>query len=804
MLTDGLIDTVDRIVFSDLSNMSVLVLSNNIISTVTGNAFQNLTVLRMLSLDHNLISSPSLDRSTFSWLRKLETLHLGHNALKEISGSWFQKTTSLKTLLLEGNLLTSLNSSTFASSDLRSLETLDLSDNLITYVGRDSFRNLPRLSSLDLSRNRLQNVPDAFSYLSRLSMLNLDLNRWNCSCELRELAHFLNSYIQSPDKVLYNGKRMACASSDNPKVQTVLELTEANCSPANRNITEDVNAKSSITSQRYIRDVVIAVVCSCLGGVVITLAILAVVHRKLGRRFKPTQGTKGAEEQSSQTFDFSEGKEALSVSYALHNSNYRGHPPWDKVDTSSDSRPNTMGNHFICQNCNLSFRRKTFHHRTNCRGIQPNIEEEWSTYLGSDQWKDTDVCLSRIKDEDGRPQRHNVKGIRGLNTDYRRQRIPRQDMSTMRMQQIALRRHISIAQRQTFIPEEQLNAKMAIHEDHSFLKHQHGGYGSLPVCHYHHTFADDIQDNISRNQEEGILPRSSKVIVYRDTLNYNQSNMDHHGGNQARVQRSVTFDLSMERALFVSRKEGPYKISKTKMFKKLGQKSKPSQGKVSAKGNRSSAHSWHSKIHKARSKGNSKLKVKLNLNPLRRSQVHPKSGSNHEDKDVKRTSKKIKKDKSQKTIVKKKNEGQESEEKSKKDKITQKTQCDESSTNPGETQSLEKNSEEPGSLMQSSNLLAVSTEPLGTANTTDPQVPTLDLNLSVSTPEDARSLQKEFHMPQDGEDLPNDSLTPVSSTVSVVQEYLSSGDGSPKRKIRLIVPEKTSSRPQTALEKKIR
>lgn len=104
------------------------------------------------------------------------------------------------------------------------------------------------------------------------------------------------------------------------------------------------------------------------------------------------QGAKGAEEQSSQTWDFSEGSKVMS--YAFHNSNYRGHPPCDKEDTSSDSRPDTMGNHFICQNC-----RKTFHHRTNSRGIQPNTDEEWSTYMRSDQWKDTDVCPSRINDE---------------------------------------------------------------------------------------------------------------------------------------------------------------------------------------------------------------------------------------------------------------------------------------------------------------------------------------------------------------------------------------------------------------------
>ncbi|KAK2868224.1 hypothetical protein Q7C36_000095 [Tachysurus vachellii] len=789
MLTDGLIDTVDRIVFSDLSNMSVLVLSNNIISNITGNAFQNLTVLRTLSLDHNLISSPSLDRLTFSWLHNLETLHLGHNALEELNGSWFQKTKSLKTLLLEGNLLTSLNSSTFSSSDLRSLETLDLSDNLITYVGRDTFRNLPRLSSLDLSRNRLQNVPDAFSYLSRLSMLNLDLNRWNCSCELKELTQFLNSYIQSPLKVLCNGKKMACANSDNPNVvQTVLELTEANCMPADRTITAGVNAKSSITSQRYIRDVAIAVVFSCLSGVLVTLAIFAVVQRKLGRRFKPMQGAKGAEEQSSQTWDFSEGSKVMS--YAFHNSNYRGHPPCDKEDTSSDSRPDTMGNHFICQNC-----RNTFHHRTNSRGIQPNSEEEWSTYMSSDQWKDTDVCPSRIKDEDVRAQRHNVKGIGGLNADYRRQPVSRQDMSTMGMHQIALGRQISIAQRQTFTPNEQLNTKMPL------FKQQHGGYGTLPIHHYHQTYADD---NISRNKEEGILPRSSKVIVYKDILNFNQSEVDQQGGNQARVQRSVTFDLSMERALFVSRKEGPYKISKTKMSKTLGEKCKPSPGKVSAKRKKRSTHSRHSQIPKARSQGSIKLKVKLNLSPLRRSQVHPKSGSSHDVKEVKKTSKNLKKDKSQKIVVKKNSKGGERKETSKKAKITNKLQCDESSTSPGETQGLEKNPEESCSLMQTSTLLAESIKPLGTENSTDPQVPTLDLSLAVSTPEDARSLQKELQMPNDGVDISNDSVAPMSSTVSVVQEYLSSGDGSSKRKLRLIVPEKTSSRPQTALEKKIR
>ena len=65
-----------------------------------------------------------------------------------------------------------------------------------------SFRGLASLRSLDLSRNRLRSVPpQSFSYLAWLGSLNLDMNTWNCTCELRELAAFLSSYMEAPDKV---------------------------------------------------------------------------------------------------------------------------------------------------------------------------------------------------------------------------------------------------------------------------------------------------------------------------------------------------------------------------------------------------------------------------------------------------------------------------------------------------------------------------------------------------------------------------------------------------------------------------
>ncbi|KAK1790724.1 hypothetical protein P4O66_014584 [Electrophorus voltai] len=444
ILTDGLIETVDSAVLCGLSNMSVLVLSNNVIFTIMDNAFQNLTVLRTLLMDHNRITSQSLDRSTFSCLSKLEILQLGNNALRVIDGSWFQNSKALKALFLEGNLLTSLNSTSFGSSDLRNLETLGLSDNLITYVGQDSFHNLPRLRSLDLSRNRLQNAPNAFSYLSWLSLLNLDLNRWNCTCELRELASFLNSYIQSPSKVLYNGQRMICERSDNPAIWTVLELTEANCAPANSNISVQVVAKGSSTPQHYIRDVAITAACSFLGGVGIMLGVLALVYRKLNKRITCWQvktATEGQAAQATAQWDYSEDKEALSMCYALHNSNYKDHQPWNK-DVSYDIPVN---NQFICRNCcsaNLEtgyqesrWRRKTLLQRSNQMGIQHNRKDDWSSHAKSDQLKDT-ASLSRIKDVQRFTEKDDSNTYHFQTQENDPQHGVSQDLPTMRIQHL--------------------------------------------------------------------------------------------------------------------------------------------------------------------------------------------------------------------------------------------------------------------------------------------------------------------------------------------------------------------------------
>ncbi|XP_051984039.1 leucine-rich repeat-containing protein 53 [Xyrauchen texanus] len=681
MLTDGLINSVDNMVFSDLSNMSVLALSNNAISTIKENAFWNLTFLTALSLDHNHISSQSLDNSTFSWLHRLETLHLGSNALRDIDGSWFQNSRALKTLQLEGNLLTSLNSSTFALSNLRNLEMLDLSDNLIMYLGRDSFRGLPHLHSLDLSRNLLKNAPDAFSYLSGLSMLNLDLNHWSCTCELRELASFLNSYIQAPDKVLNNGQRLVCVNTDNPAVQTVLELTKANCVPPNKNITGEVVDKSNITPQQYIRNVAIAIVLSFLGGVGITLGIIAIAYHKLSRKFKQVQEENGAMERKTSSpetaqWNFCEDKDTQSMSHALYNYNYKSHQPWDRENSPSHMRPDTVANHFTCHKCISTAlavgkqKREIVLQRANLMCEQHERDDDWPIYVACRQHKGNQHSVLQQKIKDTSVQRHDERGAGISNNHHLGSQCTSSQLcgdsngnSAVKIQQLALRNNFSALQRGPFRPPDQMHKELVTHGNHinqSLLKHQAKVVGTQPIyrtiscLHCHQT--DEYRQAGSNNQSfpflnhsENTLQNGAKMydaMLYRDFLGYNKSSSGEHGKKQAidlgfklASQRNVTFDLAgSEERILTTQADRHKGESRIKSSKTSVQKSNQKLAKMK------SSTQGHLKNNKTKAQAKRTLKVKLNLNPLRKNRVHPKSGDQKKNEEG-NMSKKAKKEK---------------------------------------------------------------------------------------------------------------------------------------------------------------
>ncbi|KAK7158892.1 hypothetical protein R3I94_005278 [Phoxinus phoxinus] len=830
MLTDGLIDSVDNMVLSDLSNMSVLALSNNAISSIKQNAFQNLTFLSTLSLDHNRISSQTLDSSTFSWLHRLETLQLGNNNLKDIDGSWFRNSSALKTLQLEGNLFTVLNSTTFAHADLRNLEALDLSDNLVVYVGRDSFRGLPRLHSLDLSRNHLRTAPDAFSYLSWLSVLNLELNRWSCTCELRELASFLNSYIQAPEKVLYNGQRMVCVNTDNPAVQTVLELTDANCVPPNRNITvEVVVAKSNNTSQQYIRNVAIAIVFSFFGGVGITLGMIAIAYHKLSKTFKLAQEECGAEERHTSSpettqWNFCEGKDTLSMSHALYNSNYKSHQPCEREDSpylGSDA----LENHFTCHKCSSTALTVGKHKREIVLHGASHVGEQLANqrqHKGNDQHS---VLQQRSKDTSGRA--HNESRSRVPTSSQRRGGS--NDISAVRIRQLALSNHFSALQRGTFRPPDQIHNEVT-QGHHSLLKHQ---TISCLQCHqtYEYRQAGSNKQNFPfTNPSQNTGAQMYDTMLYRDILGYDKSNAGRRGESQASElgfklasQRSVTFDLAgpEERVLATMadrhKKESRMKSSKTSAQKspgKLGRTTSSTRGQL--------------KTQKTRGRAKRTLRVKLNLNPLRKNRVHPKSvvEENNEDKMSKMTKKepRSKKDKKalqrkDKTSKKSKDNVEESGNEEEEDNSKMKRAKKGSEDSTSMSKDTEEVTEERGQEQQS--CIPVEEETPLEAVFGSRSEAQMASTLSLTLPDEHNSLAAPSHHVLDATDTqlsgPNIELPvsesavdqsngsdPMSSAATVIQEYVSSAEGSPKRKLRLILPEQTSTRPQTALDKKIR
>ncbi len=121
-------------------------------------------------------------------------------------------------------------------------------------------------------------------------------------------------------------------------------------------------------------------------------------------------------------------------------------------------------------------------------------------------------------------------------------------------------------------------------------------------------------------------------MQYKDNLGYDKSNAGRHGESQATElgfkldsQRSVTFDLAgTEEHVLTTMADRHKKESRMKDFKISAQKPPQKLGKTK------SSTQGHLKTQKTRGQTKRTLKVKLNLNPLLKSRVHPKSTDKEE------------------------------------------------------------------------------------------------------------------------------------------------------------------------------
>ncbi|XP_034039691.1 uncharacterized protein lrrc53 isoform X2 [Thalassophryne amazonica] len=405
LLTDGTISAIQASSLSDLSNVTLIGLSYNHISVLGEHSFKNLVFLHTLLLDHNLLTNQALQGGALSYLTRLEVLSLGHNLISMIQAGWFKGMTALRHLKLEGNLFTSLDSDSFPQTDLKDLESLDLSDNLISHLDRNGFHGLTGLQTLDLSRNRLCSTSaETFSYLRFLTNLNLDLNSWNCSCQLLGLAGFLSSFIQQPDKILYDGHQMVCVSPDNPAVTTVLELTGANCVPFNQKSSIQTKAVRSVMPQLHARDVAIAAVVSLAGGVGLTLLIVLICC-KVSRRKK-------LKESMRQKQEGDESSTAVNHVNQLDGSNKRrglfsqanSRPSCDR-EAALESHSGVVQDriHFQCRDCSSN----------GARGAGPN-QRRWDNRMNGGMKAKEGMRLRMMMEERRQQPRNTVVPVNKL------------------------------------------------------------------------------------------------------------------------------------------------------------------------------------------------------------------------------------------------------------------------------------------------------------------------------------------------------------------------------------------------------
>ncbi|KAI7810156.1 hypothetical protein IRJ41_022964 [Triplophysa rosa] len=564
-------------------------------------------------------------------------------------------------------------------------------------------------------------------------------------------------------------------------------------------------------------------------------------------------------------WNFSEGKDTLSMSHALYNRNYKSHQPQDGEDSTYRMGPEPLEDLFTCHKCSSTAlairkqRREIVLQRTNHMGEQHERDDDWPACVASRQCKGNDrhsVLQQRIKDKSiqrhierrpGIPSSHNL----GSQDTSSQRRGGSNDISAVRIQQLALNNHFPAHQRGPFRPTDQIH-------NNSLIKRQALDVGPQPVyrttsclhCHQTYEYNQAGSNNQSfpfENHSENRHQHGEKLynaMLYRDILGYN-SNVGECGESQASElgfklasQRSVTFDLSgSEERVLTTPADRPKGESRRKSSKTSVKKRDRKSVKT-----KSSTHG-HLKPHKSRTQAKKMLKVKLNLNPLRKNRVHPKSGGQEENGEDEMMFKKAKKEKlrgkkdlkqkskNEKPIKKsKKNtDGPEDEEEEdavdqdtststkhakqakhskKKNKISRSNSKDiddvakESLHNVDNSENVvpvEGETLLTDSLLESlvsSTLQSSMQLTLNTADVTNTQqLNNPDLTLSVSALDESTT-------PQDTVD--QTSSLDLSSAAPVIQEYVSSAEGSPKRKIRLILPEKTSNRPPTALDKKIR
>ncbi len=172
--------------FQDLRALQVLDLSICDMETLDKDLFKNLHALKTLRV-HGCQSIAELPQEIFSGLTKLKTLDVSENAFTEFPTMALRNLTSLRTLSIGCCPLEELPED--ALLGLINLKKLDLSHCQLRQLPAGLLRSTKNLKNLDLSFNMLTELPsDIFRHLTRLTLLDIRRNRFAPTQLRRSLA----------------------------------------------------------------------------------------------------------------------------------------------------------------------------------------------------------------------------------------------------------------------------------------------------------------------------------------------------------------------------------------------------------------------------------------------------------------------------------------------------------------------------------------------------------------------------------------------------------------------------------------
>ncbi|NXF37159.1 LRTM2 protein, partial [Nyctibius bracteatus] len=283
-----------------------------------------------------------LPEAVFSNLSALQRLDLSNNFLDQLPQNIFSDLGNLTELQLRNNSIRALDKDLLQHMAL--LRQLDLSINGLAQIPSGIFDDLPALRSLSLRSNRLQSLDRVtFEPLTSLQQLQVGDNPWECDCNLRDFKHWMEWFSYRGGKIdqlactlpkELKGKDMRmvpmemfnyCSQLDDENSSTVLDNTGPPCTkgsstPSKSKSSPETEVEPSVgcpQKQRYrpvsvrraIGTVIIAgVVCGivCIMMVVaaaygcIYASLMAKYHRELKKR-QPLMGdTEGENEEQKQ------------------------------------------------------------------------------------------------------------------------------------------------------------------------------------------------------------------------------------------------------------------------------------------------------------------------------------------------------------------------------------------------------------------------------------------------------------------------------------------------------------------------